>query len=47
MREINSPPKLKQINNKKNDFYVSPTATCIIAIFGTVSMAFILKIFNY
>ena len=38
---------MEKINDKKNKFYISPTETSIIAIFATVSIAFILKIFNY
>ena len=51
MREMNSPPKLREIYcnecNNKNNFYISPTTTCFIGIFSTLSVAVILKVFNY
>ena len=51
MRENNSPPKLRKIYcnecNNRNDFYILPITSCVIGIFTTISVAYILKLFNY
>ena len=47
MREINSPSKKIYFDKCNNNFYISPLTACIIGIFVTINVAFILKIFNY